>query len=698
MRVSLFALTLAAAGAAAQTLPQVTVSATRSEAAPFDVPASVDVIDGARLRAAGRPEINLSESVALIPGVTARDRQNYAQDLQLSIRGFGARSTFGVRGVRIYADGIPATMPDGQGQLSHIDLASAGRVELLRGPFSVLYGNSSGGVLQVFTEPGEGPATVTPSLAIGSDGLVRPGLRISGSTAALGYVVSANRFSTDGWREHSSAARNLANARLDIKRTEGSEWTVVANAVELRADDPLGLTRSQFEAAPRSADASAMLFNTRKSVRQSQLGLIHEHRLAGGDRLRLMVYGGQRDTEQFQAIPTAPQASTLHPGGVIGLERRYAGTDLRWTTQRSLANGPLEVVAGLSYDRMQEDRRGWQNFSGATLGVQGALRRDEDNKVANLDPYLQAVWKFAPRWSLTAGVRRSNVRFSSNDGFITGINGNDSGDVRYGATLPVAGLMYAWSPQVHLYAALGRGFETPTFNELAYRPDGTAGLNFALRPSRSDNLELGIKGRAPAGSSEWSAALFQTSTRDEIVTQTNSGGRSTFQNAGATRRRGLELAWSAALAKAWRFHLSQSWLDARYRDAFATCTATPCTVPNQLVPAGNRIPGTAHSVSAAELAWQPARGWRAGAELRRSSRVYVNDINSDAAPSFTTLALHAGYVFELRGWALSTHARVDNVLDRRYAGSVIVNEGNGRFFEAAPGRSYVLKVSGSYAF
>jgi iron complex outermembrane recepter protein len=693
---------LAAAGAAlSQTLPQVTVSATRSEAAPFDVPASVDVLDGARLRSAGRPEINLSESLAVVPGVIARDRQNYAQDLQLSVRGFGARSTFGVRGVRIYVDGIPATMPDGQGQLSHIDLASAGRVELLRGPFSVLYGNSSGGVLQVFTEPGDGPPTLTPSLAVGSDGLVRPGLRLTGSTPALGYVVSANHFSTDGSRDHSSASRGLANARLDIKRPQGSEWTVVANTVELRADDPLGLTRSQFEAAPRSVDAAAILFNTRKTVRQSQLGVINETRLAGGDRLRVMVYGGQRETEQFQAIPTAPQANPLHPGGVIGLERRYAGTDLRWTTQTSLAQGPLEVVAGLSYDRMQEHRLGWQNFVGSTLGVQGALRRDEDNRVSNLDPYLQAVWKFAPRWSLTAGVRHSSVRFSSSDRFIVGINGNDSGEVRYGATLPVAGLMYALSPQMHAYAAIGRGFETPTFNELAYRPDGTAGLNFALRPSRSDNLELGIKGRSapgPGWRTEWSAALFQTGTRDEIVTQTNVGGRSTFQNAGKTRRRGLELAWSVAPAPAWQFQLSHTWLDARYRDPFATCSATPCTVPTQFIPAGNRIPGTARSVSAAEVSWQPARGWRGGAELRRSGRVYVNDTNSEAAPSFTTLALNAGYVFNLRGWSLSANARIDNVLDRKYAGSVIVNEGNGRFYEPAPGRSYVLKLSGSYPF
>ncbi|HXE50418.1 MAG TPA: TonB-dependent receptor [Ramlibacter sp.] len=693
---------LAAAGAAlSQTLPQVTVSATRSEATPFEVPASVDVIDGARLRAAGRPEINLSESVGLVPGVIARDRQNYAQDLQLSIRGFGARSTFGVRGVRIYVDGIPATMPDGQGQLSHIDLASAGRVELLRGPFSVLYGNSSGGVLQVFTEPGEGPPALTSSLAVGSYGLVRPGLRLSGSTPGLGYVVSANHFSTDGFRDHSSASRGLANARLDVKPGEGGEWTVIANTVQVRADDPLGLTRAQFDVAPRSVDATATQFNTRKTVTQSQLGLIHEYRLSGGDRLRLMVYGGTRETEQFQAIPVAAQASPLHPGGVIGLERRYAGSDLRWTRQTSLAQGSLEVVAGLSYDQMQEHRLGWQNFIGATLGVQGALRRDEDNRVWNLDPYLQAVWNFAPRWSATAGVRRSTVRFSSNDHFIVGINGDDSGQVRYGATLPVVGLMYAWSPQLHLYAALGRGFETPTFNELAYRPDGSAGLNFALRPSRSDNLELGVKGQWAAGErlrTEWSAALFQTSTRDEIVTQTNVGGRSTFQNAGATRRRGLELSWSAALAPAWQFQLSQGWLDARYRDAFASCNATPCAAPNLFIPAGNRIPGTAQSVSAAEIAWQPARGWRAGAELRRSGEVFVNDTNTEAAPSFTTVAVSAGYVFDVRGWALSASARIDNLLDRRYAGSVIVNEGNARYYEPAPGRSYVLKLSGTYVF
>ncbi len=689
----------AAAGALAQVLPQVTVTATRTEASPFDVPASVDLIDGERLRDAGRPGVNLSEGLGLVPGVVARDRQNHAQDLQLSIRGFGARSSFGVRGVRLYVDGIPATMPDGQGQLSHIDLASAGRVEVLRGPFSVLYGNSSGGVLQVFTQPGTGRPTVTPSLAAGSQGLVRPGLRASGAAGAVRYALSANRLATDGWRGHSAAQRTLGNARLDLEAGEGRAWTLVANSVDLRADDPLGLSRAQFDTDPRAAAAAAIAFDTRKTVRQDQVGAIHEHRLAGGQRLRLMVYAGQRDTVQFQSIPVGPQGSALHPGGVIDLERRYGGADLRWTAQSTMGEAPLEVVAGLSLDHLQEQRRGWQNFVGSSIGVQGALRRDEENLVTNLDPYVQAVWKFRPRWSLTAGVRHASVKFESQDRYVAGANGDDSGSLRYSATLPVAGLRYAWSPQLHVYGAWGRGFETPTFNELAYRPDGSAGMNFALQPSRSRNLELGVKGRsALAGDwrSQWTAALFQVGTRGEIVTRTNSGGRSSFQNAGTTRRRGLELAWSAATEAGWQLNVAQTWLDAKYREAFASCTGAPCSP--LVIPQGNRIPGTARSTSALEVAWQPARGWRGGVELRRSSAVPVNDANSDAAPSSTTVALHGGYVFNARGWDLAATARVDNLFDRRYAGSVIVNEGNGRFFEPAPGRGWVLKLAGSYAF
>lgn len=687
--------------ASAQTLAPISVTATRTELPPFEVPASVDVIDGERIRGDGRPQVNLSESLALVPGLLARDRLNQAQDLQLSVRGFGARSTFGVRGLRLYVDGIPATMPDGQGQLSHIDLASVGRLEVLRGPFSVLYGNSSGGVMQVFTEEGQGPLVLGGSIATGSYGLRRHDVKASGASGPLGYVLSAGRLSTGGFRAHSAAERESANARLDWALGDDKKLTLVANTLRVEADDPLGLSRAQFEADPRSADASATAFNTRKTVRQSQIGAVYEHRISADNQLRLMVYGGERATTQFQSIPVAVQNSSANqPGGVIGLDRNYGGLDLRWTTRTLMANRPLEVVGGLAYDAMNETRRGWQNFQGSLLGVQGALRREEKNRVTSLDPYVQATWKLDARWTVNAGVRHSVVRFNSADNYIVA-NGDDSGSVRYSATLPVAGVTYAPSEQWRVYAAAGRGFETPTFNELGYRPAGS-GLNFSLRPSRSDNLETGVKWRTLSGAAtriEATAAVFHTSTQDEIVTLSNTGGRSTFRNAGTTRRRGLELAASVAPARHWLGQLSYTLLDARYRESFACVGgASLCPVGVVVVPAGNRIPGTARNALAMELGWRPPTGWRAGIDARYLSNVAVNDVNSDAAASFVTLGSHVGYVAEINRWTLAATARLDNLADRKYAGSVIVNEGNGRYFEPAAGRTYVLSLSANYRF
>ncbi|WP_296921384.1 TonB-dependent receptor family protein [Polaromonas sp.] len=683
----------------AQTLAPVTVTATRTEQVPFDVPASVDVLDGERMRSDGRAQLNLSESLSLLPGLLARDRQNQAQDLQLSVRGFGARSTFGVRGVRLYVDGIPATMPDGQGQLSHIDLASVGRLEVLRGPFSVLYGNSSGGVMQVFTEEGQGSPMLGGSVATGSYGLRRADVKASGAAGPMGYVLSAGRLSTQGFRAHSAAEREGANMRLDWALAGDSSLTLLANSVKVEALDPLGLSRAQFDTAPRSADPAATTFNTRKTVSQQQIGAVYERKVDADNQLRLMLYGGERATTQFQAIPVAVQAGPQHPGGVIGLDRNYGGLDVRWTTRTTLAQRPLEVVGGLAYDSMNERRRGWQNFRGATLGVQGALRRDEDNRVTSLDPYVQATWKPDPRWTLNAGVRHSRVNFESADNFVVGANGNDSGSVTYSATLPAAGVSFAPSEQWRVYVAAGRGFETPTFNELAYRAAGS-GLNFALRPSRSDNLEAGVKWRSAQGAAmraEWTAAVFHTATQDEIVTQSNTGGRSTFRNAGATRRRGLELAASVAPARHWLAQFSYTLLDARYRDAFA-CVGAATLCPAPQVPAGKRLPGTARNALAMELGWRPPTGWRSGVDARYLGKVAVNDFNTDAAASFVTLGAHVGYVFDLARWNVAATARVDNIADRKYAGSVIVNEGNGRYFEPAAGRNYVLSLSASYRF
>jgi iron complex outermembrane receptor protein len=370
---------------------------------------------------------------------------------------------------------------------------------------------------------------------------------------------------------------------------------------------------------------------------------------------------------------------------------------LRWTFKRDFGGQPFSLVAGVARDDLDEHRRGRQNFIGTTLGVEGALRRDENNTVTGTDEYLQASWKPSPRWRVDAGVRHSSVRFDSADSYIVGTNGDDSGRARYGATLPVAAVMYSASDALHLYAAAGRGFETPTLNEIAYRASGAPGLNFSLQPARSDNLELGVKTRFE-NIGEANLAFFEIRTQHEIVTQTNSGGRSTFQNAGATRRRGAELSWTRQLAGDQRAQLAATWLDARYRDAFGTCVATPCTAPTVVIPAGNRIPGTARTSLYAAWSWAPPQGWRAGIEGRWLGRVFVNDGNSESAPGYAVASVNAGYERRWRGWRWLAYARIDNLFDRRYAGSVIVNEGQGRFYEPAPGRTWLLGTTASISF
>lgn len=686
-----------AADAPAAATSSVVVVGTRLAEQPFDVPASVDRIGGDQVRD-NRLQVNISESLGPVPGLLARDRQNYAQDVQVSVRGFGARSTFGIRGVRMYIDGIPATLPDGQGQLSHADLGSAQRIEILRGPFSALYGNSSGGVIEVTTAEGSGPPTLGMGLAAGSDDVMRANVQALGEAGAFGYAANLSHFETDGYREHSAARRDLGNLKLTWRPFEGDKLTVVANSVSLpEAQDPLGLTRAQYDTDPRSVDPVALSFNTRKRVDQTQLGATYEHAMAGNQRLQAMVYGGSRHTEQFQAIPTAPQGSPNHPGGVIDLARDYQGTDLRWTLDERRAAMPYALVAGVSFDALDEHRRGYENFIGDVLGVKGNLRRDENNRSTAFDQYLQATLRPSPMWRLDAGVRHSEVKVRSRDHYISGPNGDDSGSTAFSATTPVLSVMYLASDALHLYLSAGRGFETPTLNELAYRSDGSAGVNTALKPARSDNLELGAKWRIGEGQA-LNLALFAVRTDDEIVTQTNLGGRASFQNAGKTRRDGVELGWSASFSNDWKASAALTWLDARYDDSFTTCAAPPCATPTLVIPAGNRLPGVARSSAYAALQWAPAEGWNAGAELRALSRVPVNDLNSDEAAGFAIASASVGYRVRRGAWGFSGFVRADNLFDRRYAGSVIVNEGNGRFFEPAPGRTWLAGVNASYSF
>ncbi|MFC4726879.1 TonB-dependent receptor family protein [Coralloluteibacterium thermophilus] len=669
-------------------LPSVVVSATYTERDTFEVPASIDAEPARRL---DRLNVNVSETLNAVPGVLARNRQNYAQDEQISIRGFGARSTFGIRGVRLYTDGIPASMPDGAGQVSHFNLETADRIEVLRGPFSALYGNSSGGVVQIFTADGTATPELRAGIAGGSDGTLRANLNARGVAGDLDYNLGVTHFETDGHRAHSAAQRTSGNGRLRWQLPGGGNLSLVLNTVNIpNALDPLGLGRAQFEQDPRSVAEVATTYNTRKSVSQQQGGLIWEQPLAAAHSLRAMGYYGQRDVFQVLAIPPGAQASPLSQGGVIDLANEYGGGDVRWLWNGQLAGAPLEVAAGVAVDRQRQHRTGYENFVGDALGVVGRLRRDQIDRVESRDLYAQASWTPHPDWTLSAGARRSRIDFDSRDRYITATNPDDSGTADYGQTTPVAGVLWRASPTVHAYAAYGRGFETPTFAELGYRNDGGSGLNLGLAPARTRNAELGVKLR-PDAALGMEFAVFRADSRDELAVATNSGGRTTYQNIDRSRRQGAEAALRVDVAPAWQFRTAFTWVDATFESPFLTCTGSPCTTPDTPVAAGQRIPGVAREALFMGLRWQPAEtGWQAGLEGRYIGEVPTDDLGRDRADAYAVFALSAGYTLDLPRWRIGTFARVDNLFDRHHAGSVIVNDGNGRYFEPGPGRTFLV--------
>ncbi|HEE0536179.1 TonB-dependent receptor PqqU [Klebsiella pneumoniae] len=681
--------------AAAQAADEQTmvVTAAPTTVSELDTPAAVSVVNGDEMRQAA-PRVNLSESLGAVPGLQVQNRQNYAQDLQLSIRGFGSRSTYGVRGLRIYVDGIPATMPDGQGQTSNIDIGSVDTIEVLRGPFSALYGNSSGGVINVTSQTGTQPPTVEASSYYGSFGTWHYGMKATGAVGDgshagdVDYTVSTNRFTTHGYRDHSGARKNLANARLGVRINDVSKLTLLLNSVDIKANDAGGLTADEWRDNPRQSPRGDQ-YNTRKNTRQTQAGLRYERQLSAQDDLSVMMYAGERETTQFQSIPRAPQLKPSHAGGVIDLTRHYQGIDTRLTHRGELLV-PVTLTAGLDYENMSERRKGYENFvmvNGAPqYGEQGALRRNERNLMWNVDPYLQNQWQLTDKLSLDAGVRYSSVWFDSNDYYITPGNGEDSGDASYHKWLPAGSLKYALTDAWNVYLSAGRGFETPTINELSYRSDNQSGLNFGLKPSTNDTVEIGSKTRI--GNGLFTAALFQTNTDNEIVVDSSSGGRTSYKNAGKTRRQGMELGLDQQFGESWRLKAAWTWLDATYRTN--VCDDASCN--------GNRIPGIARNMGYASFGYQPEQGWYAGSDIRYMSDIMANDENTAKAPSWTVVGLTTGYKWSYGRMDMDLFGRIDNLFDREYVGSVIVNESNGRYYEPAPGRNYGIGLNLAWRF
>lgn len=671
--------------ALAQTLDEVVISASRAQARSFDAPAAIQSVGRETIQNGG-PQVNLSESLVRVPGLTILDRSNYAQDLQLSIRGFGARAAFGIRGIRLLIDGIPASTPDGQGQGSSVSLTSMDRIEVLRGPLAQLYGNASGGVIQAFTKPASKVPLADYQYYVGDYGLHRADYQFSDTVGDYGLVADYSTFTIDGYRSNSRTERKQFNGKLDFKANDQTRVNLVFNQFDMPlAQDPLGLTAAQLKANPAGAGTEAVANKARKIVLQNQLGGSATYSVDRDHSYTGRAYYGTRENLQYQSN-----------GRWIGLNRDYYGAGLQYNAKTNWADVPVQYAAGYEFDRSSERRQA--GLSPAGTKTAGSLSRDEDNLAENSDVFFQATAQVSEQVAVVGGLRASTVRFVSDDKYapFTSDSPDGSGSASYSANSPVLGFTYFATDHLNLYANYGQGFESPTLAEVAYQGSNTpvGQFNPGIRASSSQHYEVGAKW-VPQRGSRVDFSAFQINSTDEIVVAASASGQTSYKNAPGTSRSGFELAGSTLLSPHVSATVSASMLDAQYSQAFTSGT-TP-------IASGNKIPGIPQTSFFTELAWtstvvQPgaktaAAGTRLAAEVVHSGRVYANDQNTASADGRTVFNLSASQRWVVDKAALTLYARLNNASDERYVGSVIVNQSSQQFYEPGLPRNWMLGVS-----
>ncbi|MBA3891999.1 MAG: TonB-dependent receptor, partial [Gemmatimonadaceae bacterium] len=613
--------------------------------------------------AQGTPATALDDALRGVPGIQVDNRFNYALGERISVRGAGARAQFGVRGVRVLIDGIPATLPDGQTTLNQVDLSTVDAVEVLRGPVSSLFGNAAGGAILIETRgPPASPFAARATVTSGSNGLLRTLGEGGGSNGQLGYMARVSRVAFDGFRSHSTAENTYAAARLSWLGTRNAV-TASLNAVRYEAQNPGSLSDSLLRANRNRAFQNNVAQATGETGSHRQAGVQWRRALSAEDALEVTGWVIGRTVDN----PI--------PARIVVVDRRAGGT-------RALLRGDrarLAWSAGIEHERQHDDRQNYLN----TAGSRGALVLDQGERVSAIGAFAQASALVHRRVTALVGVRHDRTGFRAEDRIVTATNPDDSGRRTLDALSPSAGLSLSLDGGVTVYSNVGTAFETPTTTELANRPDGAGGFNPTLEPQRTVSYEVGA--RHARGESSAQLAVFHAVVRDALIPfeVANVPGRQFFRNAGRTGTRGVEAAGSTPLGEAIRVEANYTFTDAQFR-SYSIGSATYD---------GNSVPGVAPHRAGASLSYV-VRGTALAADVRHQSRMAVDDANTAWSPAFTLAdlrvqvrAIHAGKV------RLRLAGGVQNVLGAEYNASVVVNAFGRRYFEPGPGRTAHVGVT-----
>ena len=666
---------LAAASAQAQApatqqnpLEEIIVTATLIDRTLDRVPAAISVVTEDDIQGA-QSQVALDEALKRVPGVFMQDRYNFAQDLRVSIRGFGARAQFGIRGIKVIVDGIPETLPDGQGAVDSIDLGATKQIEVIRGPSSSMYGNAAGGVISLTSE---GAPTDSPfadiRVASGSSGYGKVQFKTGGQTDKLNYLVSVSDLELDGWRAHSKAINRQLTSRLDLDLGKNRDLLTIINVTDQpQSDDPGALTRALAISNPRSAWPGNVTFHAGEAIKQTRIGFVYTAPAGEHGTIKARNYYANRDFGNLLPIPT---------NGIVDLQRDFVGGGFSYNYDGFWLDRPNRFVAGVDFDDQDDARKRYANLQ----GVRGALGFDQREHVTSQGVFLQDELSLSKIVQLTMGVRVDSVKFDVTDHYFAD-GFDDSGSRTFDNTSPMVGVTVQIDPKLSLYATYSSSFETPTTTEFN-KPDGTGGFNQNLDPQIAHNVEVGVRGTLNKRQ-RYEVSVYSTDVTGELIPfeVPTAPGRNYYVNAGKSQHNGVEFSWMSNPTDQIQTTLSYAYSDFTFND-------------------GKVIPGTAKNVLFGELTYRDPKGWFVSADALYVGKQYGD--NDDTAfgvvDPYTLATVRFGWDIDLGKTTLSPYMGINNLLDETYMANVRLNPigvgtAGGRYFEPGPPREGYAGIS-----
>jgi len=646
------------------TLGQIEVKATPSSISTNQAPMALTYKSRSALELNTNPALTLDRVTYDIPGLWVNNSGNYATGLSMTIRGLGWRAAFGVRGIQILMDGIPLTMADGQSVTNIIDPSFIRHIEVIRGPSSNFWGNSSGGVVYISTQP---PANTAPTLRlrtmVGSYGMKKGEIQWSQSFKNSQFSAYSSYMYEDGYRDHSQVKIGRAGLSGTINFSQNSGLKLFGAFVSYpRAYNPGSLTKAQAESDPTQARSYFASNNARESANQGQLGATYFSDTSMGT-IKTTAYGIIRDLKN--PLPFA----------YIDLYRKAGGLRFVLENNKSLLNWDVGVEQKYQHD----DRVNWNMVNG-NRGNQ--LELDQIETVNNRAAFARARLPVGVI-DFNASLRYDWLKFHANDQLLS--DGDQSGNRSFTSLSPSFGITYHY-PTGRLFANISTAFEAPTTTELVNRPNGGGGYNPNIGPEHTRGLETGVRGLWDRMHLQYDFAFFTMRVQDMLIPyQIPNSDRVYYRNQGETRHRGIEsnLEWSPL--RKLHVNLSYTFTDATFLDA-------QTQDGNSLD--GNEIPAIPRHRFAGGLEWDQ-RPLLFSIDAESVNAYQVNNENTtqtDGYLVFNTRLSHHGFKLA-PGTKIQPFFSLNNIFDQQYSSSIIVNARGDRYFEPAAGRNWTFGFS-----